>query len=69
MIEDTMKRREDCVLITTNEYRELVRAQKDAECLKAMLAEKLRWVSSIPYEEVKAICTMFGVRRDYGEAE
>lgn len=55
------------VNITVEEYRGLVRGQREAECLKAILAEKLRWFSSIPYEEVKLLCAMMGLRRDEDE--
>lgn len=56
-----------CVYVPVEEYRELVKAQREAECLKAMLTEKLRWFSSIQYDEVKMLCTMFGLRK--GEDE
>ena len=56
-----------CVYVPVEEYRGLVRGQREAECLKAILAEKLRWFSSIPYEEVKLLCAMMGLRRDEDE--
>lgn len=57
------------VYIPVEEYRELVKAKVEAECLKAFLNDKLRWFRNIQYEEVKTICEMFGLRREHGEDE
>ena len=47
------------VSIPVEEYRDLVKAQKEAECLKAVLADKLKHYGSINYDMLEMLCTMF----------
>lgn len=52
------------VCITTDEYRDLVQAKRDAECLKQAIREK-----SLSYSEVVLLCKMFLPDNESGEAE
>lgn len=48
-----------CVYIPIDEYRELVRTQRDAECLRAILWERLKMYGGIKHEELEILCKMF----------
>ena len=47
------------VSIPVDEYRDLIKAQKEAECLKAVLADKLKHYGSISFDVLEMLCTMF----------
>ena len=58
-----------CVYIPVDEYRELVRAQRDAELLKAILVVKATAPYSMSQAEVSEICRFFECQEESGEAE
>lgn len=64
IIDQPMREDRSWVCITTDEYRELVRAKRDAECLKQAIREK-----SLSYSEVDLLCKMFLPDNESGEAE
>lgn len=57
------------VFIPNEEYRQLVNAKRDSECLKRVLVEKLKSYAGIKHEELLMICTFFGLTQESGEAE
>ena len=48
-----------CLYISVDEYRELVRTQRDAECLKAIVQERLKAYTGIEHAELAILCKMF----------
>jgi hypothetical protein len=48
-----------CLYIPVDEYRELVRTQRDAECLKAIMQERLKAYTGIKQDELEILCKMF----------
>lgn len=48
-----------CLYIPVDEYRELVRTQRDAECLKSVMCERLKSYCGIKHEELEILCKMF----------
>lgn len=51
-----------CVYIPVEEYRELVQAKRDADCLKALLKSKAdTGYGEMKYTELKMVCQTFGV--------
>ena len=48
-----------CLYIPVEEYRELVRTQRDAECLRSIMAERLKTYGGIKHDELEILCKMF----------
>ena len=48
-----------CLYISVDEYRELVRTQRDAECLRSIMQERLKSYGGIKHEELEILCKMF----------
>jgi hypothetical protein len=48
-----------CLYISVDEYRELVRTQRDAEYLKAIMQERLKAYTGIKHDELEILCKMF----------
>lgn len=57
-----------CVYIPVEEYRELVQAKRDADCLKAVLAKQKESYVGMKHEQLVMICTMFGLKEE-GDGE
>ena len=53
-----------CVYIPVEEYRELIRAQRDAEILKMLLAD-----GPLSYTETATLCKVFDVEKETQEEE
>ncbi len=49
----------DCVFISTDRYERLVKAENDANQIKALLAEKFENYGTFSREELKMLYTMF----------
>lgn len=65
MIDGRMHDASQYVLIPNEEYRELVSAQQEAECIKRILKEKIKHYGGIKHEELE----MIGVALGFGTAE
>lgn len=48
-----------CLYIQVDEYRELVRTQRDAECLKAIMEDRAKRYGGICQDELEILCKMF----------
>ena len=53
-----------CVYIPVEEYRELVQAKRDADCLKAILLQQKESYGGMKHEQLVMICTMFGLKEE-----
>lgn len=58
-----------CVYIPVEEYRELVQAKRDAECLKAVLVDAVKRYGGLKQEAVEMLCTMFGLKEEEKQQE
>ena len=47
------------VYIPLDEYRGLVRTQRDVECLRSIMQERLKSYGGIKHEELEILCKMF----------
>jgi hypothetical protein len=56
------------VFIQNEEYRELVKAKRDADCLKAILLQQKESYGGMKHEQLEMICTMFGLKEE-GDGE
>ncbi len=57
-----------CVYIPVEEYRELVQAKRDADCLKAVLAKQKASYGGMKHEQLEMLCVMFGLKEE-GDGE
>ncbi len=48
-----------CLYISVEEYRELVRVQRDMECLRSVMQERLKAYTGIKHDELELLCKMF----------
>lgn len=48
-----------CLYISVEEYRELVRVQRDMECLRSVMQERLKAYTGIKHDELEILCKMF----------
>lgn len=48
-----------CLYISVEEYRELVRVQRDMECLRSVMQERLKMYTGIEHAELAILCKMF----------
>lgn len=48
-----------CLYIPVDEYRELVRVQRDMECLRSVMQERLKAYTGIEHAELAILCKMF----------
>lgn len=49
------------VPVLTAEYSELVRAKRDADCLKAILLDAAKHYGGLKHETVETLCIMLGL--------
>ena len=50
---------ENMVSISLERYDQLIRAEHDAHCLKAMIFDKCKTYESIPYKEIVTLYAMY----------
>ena len=58
-----------CVYIPVDEYRELVQAKRDADCLKAVLADAVKGYGGLKQDVVEMLCTMLGLKKEEKQQE